>query len=527
MSDGNEPADGGARPPLEEAQYVELLWPVVPTGEVDGALDWFSGVMAMDISHETWQNLDAAPREVQERASRVYQHEQFHFLQLVTMGFLFDWAADLFDLLRPVVQRVQPEAQREDFSGVKRLVSEGAQLLSANEAAALGEHFLKLDRPGRSGLTTRAILESHAHFAERRLNYRIGEPHEWTPHLHQAPTPVYRVAFDFLAFAAGYLPAYHWFSLAASMSLCSADPVDAFERLALALADDEEAAALSGDGDLAAMVDFVLEQLPDVSWSTPLQGTPRQHPMFTGVAHTLAQAWNAGQFDLFRFFARPDLELPSLLKQSRIELPIIFSPAPPSRLAIQAPSRAEEPVVLAMFMMGAVGRQLTRAAESASQARGEESIARLAWLVRDHTPVLSDLAYEDLQSGSPDRMLGIFDPRGENAVKAWGRIILRVPREIDPTQDVMLWRVPEARRLLRAIHQQLPTFAVYLGLPYGPYEWFGSIGLEEGEDEPDWSSPRIHGLVADTERAIHAQAEAIGQNAWLLAQCLWGPWLRA
>lgn len=515
------------RSPIEEAQYAELLWPVVPTGEVDGALDWFSGVMALDVSHETWEKLGDAPPEVQAQVARVYWHELFHFVQLVTMGFMHDWAADLLALIRPAVLRVQAKTQEGDFSGLKRIIRLGPQLLSEAEAESVGRHFLKLDEPGRSGLTTRAILESHAHFAERRLNHDITESFHWTPHLHDAPTPVYRAGFDFLAFAAGYQPAFHWFPLAASLSLCTADPVDTFERLALALADDEAARALTSDEDagVSAMVEFALAHLAGTPLSTPLNGTEREHPVFTPVSYALAAAVKQGEFDVFRCYARPDREIMPLLERGLVRVPILFRPAPPARLAIQSLQGVPEPQILAMFVLGAIGRQLTRTAESAALARGDASIGRLAWLIRDHTPVLFDLARDDLESGDPERMLRLFDPRHGNTLAAWGRIVLRVPPEIDPTQDALLYRVPAARRLLQAIHRQMPGFPVYLGVPYGPYEWFGCIGHDSALEEPDWSGPRIRALVADAERAVHAHAESIGQNAWLAVQCLFRPWL--
>lgn len=516
-------------PPMEEAQYVELLWPVVPTGEVDGALDWFAGVMALDISHETWQHLGAQPPAVQSHVARVYAHEVFHFVQLVTMGFMHDWAADLFQLVRPVVLRVQQGVQAGDYAGIKRIIKLGPALLSDAEAEAIERHFLKLDSPGRSGLTTRAIIETQAHFAERRLNHEIEQSFQWTPHLRDAPAPVYRVALDVLAFVAGYEAAFHWFSLAASMSLCTANPVETFERLALALADDDAARALSSSqaDDVPRMVDFVLESLPDVAWFTPLQGTGKEHPVFTPVAQALAAMANAGTFDLFRFFVRPDGQIMPLLKQKLVEAPILFKPAPPSALAIQTMDGVSEGTILAMFVLGALGHRLTRTAESASLARGDASMARLAWLVRDHTPILVDLAGEDLHSGNPERMLRLFDPANENTRAAWGRIVLRVPAEVDPAQDVLLWRVPTARRLLRAIYRRMPGFPIYLGVPFGPLEWFGCVGHDSTDVEPDWSGPRIRGLVAEAERAIHEHADSVGQNPWLVVERFVRPWKRA
>jgi hypothetical protein len=518
-------------PPAEEAQNIELLWPVVPRGDVDGALDWFSGVMALDVDHEVWQQLQDAPPAQREPAVRAYAHELFHWFQFATLGFMHDWAAELFDLLRPVVKRVQSDFAPEDFAGVKRLIRQGPALLSAAEDQALRAHFRQIDAPSRSGLTARAIFESHAYFVERKLTYVMKRSSDWTPHLRTAPAPVYRVAFDALAFLAGYAVAYEWFPAVASVSLCCRRPVGAFERLALALARDPAAKEMKAEpGTAREMISFLQGQLPGTPLFTPIEQLTVTHPVFSGAAQAVSRAVAEGACDVYQLLARPDLQVMKLRERHALEPPIIFRPAPPTKLAVEAPEGYTEGSVLALFALGAVGQRLTQEAANQARAEGQRLVDRLSWIVRDHDLILGDLAVDDLRSGDPGRMLMIFEPK-DRAVERptmWGRLILRMPKELDPSQESPLPLVPEVRRLFRAIHDRLPMFPVYLApAPSGLYDWFGSIAPEESMSDQgvDISHPAVAKLVEDSQHAIEDYGRSADLNPWLAIQNLFAPLL--
>lgn len=507
--------------PMDEAQYVELLWPIIPTGEVDGELNWFSGVMALNISYESWQQFNEA--KDRENMSTIYTHEFFHFLQFSTMGFVHDWAADLFHVLRPIIKRVGSS----DFSSLKRIIKEGPALLSSQERATLDQHFLKFDRRDVSGLTARMIFESQAYFVERTVNYNIDNPSDWTPHLIAVPDDIYRVAFDFLAYGAGYSVAFEWFSSVASVSLCSQNPAMSFTQLSLALGRDKSIASMTRDPEnIPQMIDYLIQQLPDVKLTNPLESTYRSHPIFSTAAKEFRKLASKDLFNQNQLFGRPDLELRTIFELNDIEVPIIFKPEPPSRLVIQRPTNLDEGGVLALFSIGAIGNQLTRASATSSDIESRKSLEQLSWLVNDHQPVILQLAVEDLRLGDPARMVQLFNPAEEPKTlsKLWGRVILQLPTDIDPNQDLHLPCIPEARQLLQAIHEKLPMFPVYLYPLFGIYDWFGAIGPEEAliDTNLNLQHPEIEKLLHKIALTIFKSGEMMGLNPWLAIKCLLG-----
>jgi hypothetical protein len=510
----------------EDAQYVELLWPIVPHGDIEGSLDWFTGVMALDVDYETWQNIGNATAELREHAVRVYSHELFHSLQIATMGFLHDWAADLFAMIRPVVARVQAGHAPKDFAAIKRLIARGSSLLTPAEQQEMLEHFRKIDRGGRSSLTTRAIFEGQAFFVERMLNYKIPDGGELVRHLAAAPRPVYRVAFDFLACATGLPAAFEWFSFVASMSLCTSDPVNTFERLAVALGAAFSAGELPTPADATDMGQFVKPFLDSADWSTPLAGVDKTHPVFSGTARALGEAEKQKLFDLFQFFRSPHNAINDMQQWSVPSVPIIFKPVPPTKLAIQVPPNMDETSVLVLFTIGAVGRQLTRAPAAQSAKEGDRNIDRLSWLISEHELMFYTLADEDVRSGDPGRMIKLFEPNdgaGPQKMTLWGRVVLGVSETIDPTGAAYLPQIPEARRLVSALHEKLPMFLLYLTPRFALYEWFGSVPTTlDANGQLKTDDPLVRRLVDEADAAMNEAAAAVGQNPWLAIHQLLG-----
>lgn len=511
--------------------YVELLWPVIPKGDVDGSLDWVSGVMALDVDTGTWADLNNAPAEARNAAITAYRHEYFHLIQLSVMDYLGDWAAQLFNLMRPAVRRVNDDLQANGFAVIKKLIEEGSSLLSGEERDAIGEHYRHLDTPGDSGLTARSILECQAYFVERRFHYEFQRSSDWTGHLASAPAHMYRIPFDFLAYATGYGVAYEWFCLIASASLCSSDPVATFELLTLELAADDDAKKIRNDGTTAVeMVQFVRRIFPDTHWSTQWDDTT--HPVFTRTSNRLRKAIAEGEVDGALLLCRPDLLLDTIDQLDGMEVPIIFKPMPRRQLGVTVPPDSDFGAALGLFTMGAVGRQLTQFAAIASQEVGAAAIEKLTWLIREHDQILCKLAYADLVSGSPDRILQVLDPLNdlsEVKPKSWGRWVLLLPEELDPRQDRHLPTVPEARNLLRAVYRKLPMFPVYLAPQAGLYDWIGSVAPDDARDGEKINilHPQVVNLFTEAERAIVKCGAKLGQNPWLAIQCLFGPAYRA
>jgi hypothetical protein len=501
----------------DEAQYVELLFPMVPHGDVDGALDWVSGVMLLDVLPEHFTNIAEAPPDVRVPVMRAWAHETFHYIQFSSLGFMYDWAAELAGKFRTIIKN--SGLLPLDFAKVKRLIHDGPALLEPADRAALEAHYARLDEPSDSGLTARAIIESHAYFVERRTLHPIKIASDWTPHLRQAPAPIYRIAFDALAYVANYQKAFDWFPAVAAIALCCERPASAFDRLAFALARDTATVT-----EPRAKFEF-LQNAVQTKFRTPIEGTDKPHTLFTDAAQRLAAAAQKG-FPIFDVFIQPYLHLTELADKYELEPPIIFKPLPKRQLAIKAPEGSNQGSILALFTIGAIAKRLLQNIEAESQSRSDSVIQRISWLVRDHVPVLIDLSPDDLRSGDSSRIAHHFEPSPEKAAW-WGRVGLRLPKELDATQEAQLPRSPEARRLLAALHAQLPMFPVYLSPDLGGFfDWFGSIAPEDalGLKGVNVADERVRELAMATAAAINASAHELGLNPWIAVHCLLAPY---
>jgi len=503
--------------------YVELFWPMIPRGDALGSLDWIGGVMSLDISHETWQSITEAPAELKTEALRVYSHELFHFLQLSTMRFMHDWAKELANEVRTVLLRVRPG----DMSTLGDVIARGHKVLTEAENATLEAHFMKLDTPGVGGLTPRAIFEGQAFFVERMVNYDISESHHFTAHLERAPEAIYRIALDFLSHAVGYHVALEWFSAIASASLCTADPVSAFETLSVQLRASPQLGSIKRDPNgMADMWTFVQQALSEAGFELGLIDAEERpgHPIFTGVAHELQTKEARGEFHHMAFFAQPETTIRVLIGTWGIELPIVFRPQPPSKICIQSPSRLDEGSLLALIALSAAGRQITRAAATKSKRFGQAKLAELTWLVAEHNAPVLDLTTEEVRAGDAARLVRLFasdDDQERTRHTYWGRLIVRAPVTLDPTQDAPLPHVPGCRELVRAFHARMPAFPLFLRPDHGFFDWFGCLAPEAAcvDGGLDVANREVIELMASTREAMCAHAVARNQNPWLLLEC--------
>jgi hypothetical protein len=519
-----------AIPPLigqfgeRDAEHVEVLWPVVLQGGAAGSFNWFSGVLSLDVDHAVWKARDGSSREYV-RAARAYVHEYFHGLQLYTMSFPYLWAAELYALIQPVLKRFRTE-DTDDFSGIVAIIQQGSQSLSEDERSSVREHFLRWDEASASGLTARAILEGQAYYVERVFLHDLDQVSDWTPHLHSAPTPTYRVAFDHLTFCAGATAAFRWFPLAASVALCTSHPADAFDRIAITLRDMRAGELDPRDESTAHdMMAALARPLIDLGVATAAEAWTlfrTGHP----VLHETALRVNDADPGSTELFAVPQDHVSTMMKS--VPPVVIFRPHPPHHLAIETREGMDEAETLVLFVVGAMGNQVCRDAAVAAEEVGERRIQRIEWLIRDHVPIMFTLSSNDLDSGEPNelaRVLRLAEPREH--MRGWGRLVLRLPDEVDPDQDVFLPTIPEARALLKETAQRHPAFPIFLHPQIGVLDWFGANADDDalGQDGTvDIAHPSMLETARSAALGIENFGQSAGQNVHLLAQALTATW---
>ena len=192
-----------------EASYVELLWATALKPNQLGEMHWLSGALSLDVHRLEWDSLGDLKTERQQEIQRAYAHEIWHAVQFAMFGWTNRWAVDAW---RVVAEAYQPfEAGPNDFSGVRKVLTEGADVLSAQHKRELTRVVARLDEVGAYGLTPRAVVESHAHAFEIMMSFEIRTPGEFLRLLDDAPARAYRVAFDAFNVASQSAHSASWF----------------------------------------------------------------------------------------------------------------------------------------------------------------------------------------------------------------------------------------------------------------------------------------------------------------------------
>jgi hypothetical protein len=207
-----------------DATWGEVLASLEMPESVLAYLDWGAGVIRVNESEDTWNKLNISLQSVEKSNEYSYliealTHETIHFNHIVTTGYLYSLAVDLFlcicdvlpnpimspsDLLRPVPERTLQKV---------RAVSS------------------RLDIPGAAGITVRSIVESTAFLAQKR-SHIIGLDHYKYVEMLKKTSPgrEYRQVYDWTSSVLGK-EAFDAVPIIAYLSLCTRWPPDAYMLL--------------------------------------------------------------------------------------------------------------------------------------------------------------------------------------------------------------------------------------------------------------------------------------------------------
>ncbi len=166
---------------------------------VSGYLEWCSGTLFVNKTPDFW---DAFKRGLRPSESdleiqsllRTITHETYHFWQITTTGFAYQFAGLLFQeirrLLVPLVASDEAGGQR-----LKRLLDNPPP--PSRDLAILAH---SLDEPGSEGITTRDIIESAAFLYEYKTHMapEYSNSYAYSFFLkHYCPAQEYRRAYEF------------------------------------------------------------------------------------------------------------------------------------------------------------------------------------------------------------------------------------------------------------------------------------------------------------------------------------------
>jgi hypothetical protein len=191
-------------------------------------LDWCSGIARIDATMDEFAALRARlnneePVPVADAPLlEAVSHEAIHYLQICTMGFLYQFAVELLHAIIAVVPK-----NLEDGHAFVSLDPSELQAQLEPHARALIE---RIDLPAAGGVTVRALAESHAYYAQKLHHWKNFEPDAMLAILADAPGDDYRMAFLIAYDRLGH-DAFATFPLLAALALCTTAPQIAFTNL--------------------------------------------------------------------------------------------------------------------------------------------------------------------------------------------------------------------------------------------------------------------------------------------------------
>ena len=152
--------------------------------------------------------------------------------------------------------------------------------------------------------------------------------------------------------------------------------------------------------------------------------------------------------------------------------------------------------------------------ESADQKQAHPLLSENA------NPRILQVAKDDLQSGSVKRFVGLFAMEGKSSEIAaqlptlWGMCLLVFPFDNNPRS---VWEIPEARRLVAQLQNNIPYFPGYLYFrqEFGMFLlYFGCLADPEAvsSNSIDLMHPSVWARVAESLMAFGNMAARIGKD---------------
>ncbi|MFE1800042.1 hypothetical protein ACFW9L_28290 [Streptomyces sp. NPDC059517] len=482
-------------------RWKDLLWCVQTPPSTAAWLDWPTGLVHINATKAEW---DAAAAESAATGSNApgahpewellaqsLSHENVHFMQCVTTGYMYRWAFEHFRLLADGLTELgYPFAEVGD---VKKALLAAEQIVSAGTAEALRGHTAKLNVKGPYGLTVRHLVEAHALCVEQLMHT---EPVDAKILLHRldttSPNADYRLAYDMCRFWLGNARAFDSFLALITVSLCTDSPPEAFVRLlaevaAHGLTDDagENVEIIRQIADEVAN-DLLIGSAAEV-WS-PHQG---EHPVYGPAVRRLNELAEAGDFSMHAFMVDPVSSIETLIDE--VVRPTLFRPSEEGVFAIQLPTRisergqeAEEEMRV-LLLVSALGNRIHQVAHEETESE-IWSVPEFFWLCETVPEIrLLEISSKWLQDAEEETLTAILDARRiplekrQQTVRIWGCCVLNFPTAVMGTSP----RDAGVRRFVRTLHSRMPSFPLYLEFTDSMgmfFLWFGALA-----DSDAWS----------------------------------------
>jgi len=291
--------------------YIEPI--ALPPGTL-GMLDWPTGVIHLNADEAEFAELiaqDAASyTERQRDLAQTLFHERFHYLQIGTCGFLYQYAGELFEALRGCGMTTENLARR-------------AQLVIAAEAGArLVELHGRLESKSAGDVSIRSMVESHAHLVEKRSNWVGLDASDYDTMIRRDP-PDYHSAYRMARSLLGPV-GFELLPVLVSVSLCSLQPVQTYAQLLAAVCADR---SLQDVGAAAPqLMDVARDLAPErfLGTAADVRKGGAVHPVYAAVVDAVTQLVEGGAASVWDLFARPHMAVAKFARV--VDRPIALAP---------------------------------------------------------------------------------------------------------------------------------------------------------------------------------------------------------
>jgi hypothetical protein len=293
--------------------------------DVEGYLDWAAGVIRVRARRAEWDAIrwDSGDRTAAETSLlETATHETLHFLQIVTMGWAYSFALELYSFVI---------AAFEEAGSFEAVARGGA----AQAQGRIGATLARLDEPGKSGLTVRDIMESATVLSQKRMNWKGMDAAGYARTLDdEGVDGEYRAAYD-AAFGALGEEAFEALPLLAAVSLCTRRPQEMFPLLLDEL-------RLRGrrhnlDHNFTVVMEAINRRYRDLLLGTAAEAAEQRprHLVYSPVVAQLNELAGDGKFAIAKFFTRPH-ELSEAVAVESVR-PMIFNAGPGEPTAMHLP----------------------------------------------------------------------------------------------------------------------------------------------------------------------------------------------
>jgi hypothetical protein len=486
---------------MRNRRWLDILWEVQPPSEdVLGWMDWATGILylnhAVEDPEDFMRMLEAKHRSESDKdLLSTLTHENVHFLQVVTTGYMYRWVGELYRLLVRAMKPFAPEVPAYLDNPDPAFLLKIQNRISDVDRQDLQSTLARLDAAGPNGVTVRTLLECHAFLIEKMSHWQGLDADGYLHMLDQeASGPEYRLAYDLARFRLGDGAAFAYFSLIASLSLCDEDPPRAFDVLIGEMATwplSQKPEAI--DSDFAGRVSALLPT-PLGSAAEATEQIPTQHPFYGAAVFAINQSCSGG-FNVLKFFTDPvgemEIILPSALR------PMVFRANSKEQFGIIMPPGFDRKLMEPLLLYSVFSSRVLGSA-SASIARLQEGASGYEWLAHiTPVPVQLDIEPDRLQRcdlGDLATMGVSGDADDANLVALLGRCIIT----FDIASEAPVWVEEDVRRYMQSLERVNPAFPGFLWMQpaHGMFlVWFASLAERSALHKNDTTLDLQHDSV--------------------------------